>query len=83
MARLMAEAPVQVQKTGRVIHVFVCGLFSYARGGQSACLELFSHFYIVRVGSDHLCCFPCWLPVDQPYFTLCPSTMPSVPLFLR
>ena len=48
-----------------------------------ACLSpgllLFRHFNIVRVESDHLCCFPSWLPVDQPYFALCPS-MPSFPL---
>jgi len=52
---------------------FVRGFISRAKGGHSACLVLFSYFYIVRVGSDHLCCFPRWLPVDHPYFALCPS----------
>jgi hypothetical protein len=53
---------------------------SRARGGHSACLVLFSHFYIVSIGSDHLCCFPCWLPVDQPYFALCPSISAEFPV---
>ena len=66
---------------GQVIHVFVCRFNSYARGGDIACLVLFSPFYIVRVGSGHLC-FPSWLPVDQPYFALSPS-MPSFPLLLN
>jgi len=58
--------------SGQVIHVLVRGFISSARGGHSACLVLFSHFYVFRVGSDHLlCCFPCWLPVDQPIFTSC------------
>jgi hypothetical protein len=39
-------------------------------------------FTSLRVGSDHLCCFPCWLQVDQPHYTFCPS-MPSFPLLLR
>ena len=62
--------------------MFVRGFVSRARGGHSSSLVLFSQFNVVMVGSDHLCCFPCWLPVDQPYFALCPS-MPSFPLFLR
>jgi hypothetical protein len=41
-------------------------------GGRIAFFLLFSHSYIVRVGSDHLCCFPYWLSVGQSYFALCP-----------
>ena len=56
---------------------------SCARGGHSAFLVLFSHFYVViEVGSDHLCCFPCWLLIKQPHFALCPS-MPNFLLLLE
>jgi hypothetical protein len=69
----------------QIIHVFICGFVSRVRGGHSmhsACLVLLSHFYVIRVGSGHLCCFPCRPPIDQPYFALCPS-MPDFPLLLR
>jgi hypothetical protein len=39
-------------------------------------------FTILSVGSDHLCYFPCWFPVDQHCIALCLS-MPSVLLLLR
>jgi hypothetical protein len=63
----------------------------YARGGHSAAglmLEVdtvlfpYSSAIFTLLGSDHLCCFLCWLPIDQPYFALCLS-MPSFLLFLR
>jgi len=63
----------------QVVHIFVHGFGSRVRGGHYACVVLFSHFYVLRVGSDHLCRFPRWLSFDQPYFALCPS-MPKFPV---